>query len=184
MQSKSSLRTEARARRLGLAHPDFATRLATHADALGIPDNSLIGAYVALPGEADPRLLLNALAQRGCTFAFPRVAAKNAPLVFHHASPGREMTKGAFGIAEPTADWPMAHPRILLVPLLAFDASGHRLGYGGGFYDRTIAALRDTANVRTIGIAFAGQEVPELPHDEHDIPLDAVLTENGVREFD
>jgi 5-formyltetrahydrofolate cyclo-ligase len=90
------------------------------------------------------------------------------------------MEAGAYGILEPSAGWPVAHPKILLVPLLAFDAHGHRLGYGGGFYDRTIEALKPD---RTIGVAFAGQEVEALPHEAHDIALDCVITENGVREF-
>jgi len=179
MRDKTELRREARARRAELArtNPDFAQQLAAHAGALDIADNTLIGAYVALPGEADPHLLLKALSTRGCTFAFPRVHAKGEPLVFHHWKPGHELQKGSFGILEPSPDWPVAHPRILLVPLLAFDKHGHRLGYGGGFYDRTIAALKPA---RTIGIAYAGQEVEALPHEAHDIALDAVLTENGL----
>jgi len=180
MQTKSDLRKEARARRAGLAHPDFAARLAAHADALGIADASLVGAYVALPGEADPHLLLKALSLRGCTLAFPRVVARNAPLAFHHWRPGREFVAGAYGIAEPAADWPVAYPRILLLPLLAFDAAGCRLGYGGGYYDRTIAELRKGGEVRIIGVAFAGQEVAGLPHEAHDIVLDAVVTEQGL----
>ncbi len=98
-------------------------------------------------------------------------------------SSGRELSKGRFGIAEPLPDWPIARPETLLVPLLAFDARGHRLGYGGGYYDRTIAALKAHGPLRTIGIAYAGQEVLSLPHDPHDQPLDAVLTENGLRSF-
>jgi 5-formyltetrahydrofolate cyclo-ligase len=178
--AKAQLRKEARTHReaLSCAHPDFAERLASHADALTIAPNTIVGAYVALLHEADPHLLLKQLVTRGATLAFPRVHAKNQPLVFHHWTPGRELIKGAYGIAEPAADWPVAHPRTLLVPLLAFDKTGHRLGYGGGFYDRTIAALKPA---QAIGIAYAGQEVETVPHDEHDIPLDAVLTENGLR---
>jgi 5-formyltetrahydrofolate cyclo-ligase len=92
---------------------------------------------------------------------------------------GEVLRPGLFGIREPLAHWPSVEPQALLVPLLAFDAHGHRLGYGGGFYDRTLAALKACA----IGIAFVGQEVTALPHEPHDRPLDAVLTEAGLRRF-
>jgi 5-formyltetrahydrofolate cyclo-ligase len=92
---------------------------------------------------------------------------------------GEVLTPGAFGVHEPLAHWPAISPRVLLVPLLAFDAEGYRLGYGGGFYDRTLAALQ----ARAIGIAFAGQRVDFLPRDAHDYPLDAVLTEQGLTRF-
>ena len=177
---KPSLRTAARARRAGLARavPDFPTRLATYADALAIPDGSVVAAYVAMGDEADPHLLLKQLALRNCTFAFPRVVEKKTPLAFHHGTPERALVRSAFGVLEPAADWPLANPAIFLVPLLAFDASGTRLGYGGGFYDRTLAAL---PGARAIGVAYAGQEVPALPRHDHDHSLDAVVTENGVR---
>ncbi len=76
-------------------------------------------------------------------------------------------------------DWPRAVPTLLLVPLLAFDRNGHRLGYGGGFYDRTLDALQ----VPAIGIAYAGQEVSSIPHEAHDRRLDGILTERGLRRF-
>jgi len=181
--SKELLRKEARARRAALAQPDFAAQLATQADALAIADGSLVGAYVALPGEADPQLLLKALTLKGCRLAFPRVVEQGQPLAFHRWNPGDELIKGAYGIPEPSPEWPFVFPRILLVPLLAFDSCGHRLGYGGGFYDRTIALLRARGPLRAIGVAYAGQEVPELPSEEHDVPLDTVITQDGVRDF-
>jgi 5-formyltetrahydrofolate cyclo-ligase len=182
MDEKRTLRTTARANRAALARatPDFAARIAAHAAALDIADAALIAAYVAMGDEADPHLLLAQLARRGCTFAFPRVAQKAAPLAFHHHSPDRDLVRSAFGVLEPGHDWPPAQPTIFLVPLLAFDATGTRLGYGGGFYDRTLAAL---PGARAIGVAYAGQEVPSLPRHAHDHPLDAVITETGVRLF-
>jgi len=89
------------------------------------------------------------------------------------------LAPGAFGIHEPLDSWPRAAPDMLLVPLLAFDTSGHRLGYGGGFYDRTLTLL----NVPAIGIAYAGQQVALLPHMTHDQRLNAVLTERGLTRF-
>jgi 5-formyltetrahydrofolate cyclo-ligase len=182
---KSHLRDEARGRRAVAAAecPDFAERLAAHADALEIPRGSVVGAYVAMTGEADPHLLLKKLALNECTFAFPRVAAKKQPLAFHRWQPGRALVTSAFGVPEPAPDWPLAFPDILLVPMLAFDKDGYRLGYGGGFYDITLAALRAKGSLRAIGIAFAGQEVESLPREPHDQKLDAIVTENGLRRF-
>jgi 5-formyltetrahydrofolate cyclo-ligase len=175
---KTALRLEARSRRkaLAAAMPDFATRLAAHADALPLRPGTIVGAYHALADEADPALLLAALVERGHHIAFPRVATKDAPLEFHRIPDGDMLRAGAYGIAEPAAHFPVVTPDLLLVPLLAFDARRHRLGYGGGFYDRTIAAL----NVPAIGIAYAGQQVSSLPAEPHDRTLDGILTEHGL----
>jgi 5-formyltetrahydrofolate cyclo-ligase len=185
MISKVELRKNLRARRAELAHasPDFARDVAEHVAALKIADGSVVGGYIAIHDEADPHLLLKKLTLQNCTLAFPRVHARDEPLAFHRWNAGQNLQRGAYGILEPLKDWPLAYPKILLVPLLAFDTSGHRLGYGGGYYDRTLDFLRANSTVRAIGVAYAGQEVPELPHEAHDHPLDAVITENGVREF-
>lgn len=185
MVDKKHLRDEARGRRAVLAAecPDFADRVAAHTDALAIARGSVVGAYVAMEGEADPHLILKKLALADCSFAFPRVAAKRQPLAFHHWQPGLELVKSAFGVLEPASDWPRAQPQVLLVPMLAFDADGYRLGYGGGFYDMTLGALRAQGQIRAIGVAFAGQEVARLPREGHDQKLDMIVTENGVRSF-
>jgi len=138
-----------------------------------------VGGYHALPEEADPALLLERLVELGCHIAYPRLAGKGAPLEFHRVPDGEMLTPGAMGIHEPSESWPRVVPAYLLVPLLAFDASGHRLGYGGGFYDRTLAAL----NVSAAGIAYAGQEIASIPFEPHDRTLDMVLTEQGLRKF-
>jgi 5-formyltetrahydrofolate cyclo-ligase len=139
----------------------------------------IVGGYHAMPEEADPALLLEGLVALGAHAAFPRVARKNRPLDYHLVPDGQVLAPGAFGIGEPLGHWPTVIPHLLLVPLLAFDAHGHRLGYGGGFYDRTLAALK----IPAIGVAFAGQEVASLPAEAHDIALSAVLTEAGLRSF-
>lgn len=182
---KALLRREARTRRetMAKAIPDFAARLAAHAPSLAISKDSLVGGYVALPGEADPSLLLEALRAAGHEIALPRVESKSTPLVFHLWQKGQSPKPGAFNIPEPQADWPIAHPRILLVPLLAFDARGHRLGYGGGYYDRTLEVLRAKGPVRAIGIAYSAQQIDAIPDENHDHLLDLVVTENGVRGF-
>ena len=176
---KAELRRAARDKRRLLVREDFAVDIARHAEALSISKGSVIGGYHALPDEADPALLLERLVELGCHIAYPRVAGKGAALEFHRVPDGEVLAPGAFGIHEPLAIWPRATPNVLLVPLLAFDRCGHRLGYGGGFYDRTLARL----NVPAIGIAYAGQEVASLPRQAHDRTLDMVLTEQGTRKF-
>jgi 5-formyltetrahydrofolate cyclo-ligase len=185
MTYKTGLRSEARARRaeLARAHPNFTRALAEHVNALKIGAGSVVGAYVAARDEADPRLLLEKLIAKDCAIALPRVVARDEPLAFHRWNPGDTLEKGAFGILEPAKDSPLAFPHILLVPLLAFDARGRRLGYGGGFYDRTLDFLRANSTVLAIGVAYAGQEVADLPRESHDHQLDSVLTEHGVRDF-
>ena len=177
---KSDLRIAAREKRSSLRHDGFAHAIAGYADSLKLQPGTVIGGYQALGDEADPALLLQRLAQDGNAIAFPRVVDKDAALEFHHVPDGEILHPGAYGIHEPLRHWPIVMPSVLLVPLLAFDAQGHRLGYGGGYYDRTLAALR---NVRAIGIAYAGQEIASLPHDAHDMALDNVLTEQGFRRF-
>ena len=176
---KSDLRIAAREKRKMLARPDFTEMIARYAGALPIPKGSVVGGYHALPEEADPARLLERLTELGCHVAYPRVAGRGSALEFHRVPDGAVMAPGSFGIHEPLDSWPRATPAALLVPLLAFDASGHRLGYGGGFYDRSLAQLQ----VPAIGIAYAGQEVAALPHQPHDAVLDAVLTERGLTKF-
>ena len=179
MTSKQELRIAAREKRLALARPDFAEELARHAESLMLEKGTVVGGYHALPDEADPALLLERLVELGCHVAYPRVAGKGLPLEFHRIPDGEVLAPGVFGIHEPLDIWPRATPDVLLVPLLAFDRHGHRLGYGGGFYDRTIALLQ----VPAIGIAYAGQEVSALPAEDHDVKLNAVLTETGLTRF-
>jgi 5-formyltetrahydrofolate cyclo-ligase len=178
---KISLRTECRERRarLAVALPGFAAALADFADALTLKPGAIVGGYHALPHEADPSHLLMVLAQRGHPIVFPRVAARHTRLAYHRVPAGESLRTGAWGIQEPAPHFPQNEPELLLVPLLAYDMRGHRLGYGGGFYDRTIAALQ----VPAIGIAFAGQEIVSLPVEAHDIALNAILTESGLRRF-
>lgn len=178
--TKAQLRDVARARRAALLSDGFAAAIAAHADGLRIAPGAIVAGYHAHRDEADPALLLEALARTGARIAFPRVTAKDAALEFHHVPDGEVLHPGAFGIREPLGHWPRVTPDILLVPLLAYDDQGTRLGFGGGYYDRTLAAL---PHARAIGIAYAGQRMDFLPHDAHDYPLNAILTENGLTEF-
>ena len=185
MISKRQLRIKAREQRLALARdvPDFASLIVAFAPTLEVPDGACVGSYFALPDEADAGPLAVVLAGNSGKISYPRVAAKASPLEFHLPVAGEAMIRSAFGVLEPRADWPRARPSVLLVPLLAFDAKGYRLGYGGGFYDRTLAALRTRGRVTAIGVAFAGQQVGQVPTDANDQKLDMVVTELGVRRF-
>ena len=148
---------------------------------LGIQAPPVIAGYWPVRDEVNVLPLLEALHARGLKLALPVVEERDAPLTFRHWQPGMALEKGAFGIPVPPSRAPALTPAILLVPLVAFDRAGHRLGYGGGYYDRTLARLR-ARNPFTIaiGCAFAGQELEHIPALSTDARLDAVLTEHGI----
>jgi 5-formyltetrahydrofolate cyclo-ligase len=183
--NKSSLRKNAAARRTELARalPDFAQRIVTFAGKFGASQSTVVSGYWPIRDEADPRGLMRAFAAKGHVLALPRVAERAAPLVFHRWSPGDATLIDMFGLTEPLASADVVAPSLLLVPLLAFDAAGYRLGYGGGYYDRTLAGLRADRDVLAVGVAYAGQEVAAVPHQDYDQRLDMIVTENGVRRF-
>ncbi len=183
IKTKTDLRNFARARRAALATacPDFAARIAGFADGLDLKPQAVVAGYWPLQDEADPRGLMAALAARGHALALPRIETKSMPLVFHRWREGDALVTHALGMSEPRADSKILIPDVVLVPLLGFDSSGHRLGYGGGYYDRTLDALRANAKVRAIGVAYAGQEVDELPREAHDHRLDMIVTEREIR---
>ena len=184
IESKSSLRERARAQRaqLARAHPGFAKTIAGFAAHLRISKHAVVAGYWPIRDEADPRGLMAELAKRGHRLALPRVE-KDKALIFHAWREGDVTHRNGFGIDEPHVSSRIVTPDVMLVPLLAFDATGHRLGYGGGYYDRTLQALRAGGKAFAIGIAYSGQEVPSLPREPHDHPLDAIVTETGYRAF-
>jgi 5-formyltetrahydrofolate cyclo-ligase len=181
--SKSSLRNEARARRATLTRADFADAIARFADDLPIAPGAVIAGYHPIRDEADPRGMMSALGRRGHILALPVIAAANAALVFRQWNEGEALRPNAYGIAEPLPAASEIVPDVVLVPLLAFDALGHRLGYGGGYYDRTLDFIRSTRRVLAIGVAYTGQEIAQLPRDPHDHRLDWIVTETGARAF-
>ncbi len=182
----AKLRIAARERRRELARscPDFALRIAGYASGLPIPPGAKVASFMALPDEADPKLLAETLVKKGCEICFPRVHQKAQPLQFHVPAAGEHMARGAFGVLEPLPHWPASTPDVVLVPLLAFDADGYRLGYGGGYYDRTLELLHASHPVIAIGIAFAGQQMDDVQRHPGDQPLDMLVTEAGIRPFD
>ncbi|HUO94060.1 MAG TPA: 5-formyltetrahydrofolate cyclo-ligase [Rhizomicrobium sp.] len=185
MISKAKLRAAARERRAQLAEdlPDFAKRVASHAVRLPLTRRTPVASYWPLRDEADPGTLAATLAEFGHPILLPRVMGKDQPLSFRLWRQTDETEVSAFGVPEPLASAPEMVPAAVLVPLLAFDASGVRLGYGGGYYDRTLAALRAQGRIIVIGIAYSGQEKVGLPTAPHDEKLDMVLTEKGLRRF-
>jgi 5-formyltetrahydrofolate cyclo-ligase len=146
---------------------------------IGPPADRIITGYMPIRTELDPLPAMTALHAAGARIAVPVIAGKGLPLDFREWAPGCALATGPFGAQIPeTGDW--LTPDTLVVPLVGFDAACNRLGYGGGFYDRTLARLKAQRPVRAIGFAFAAQALPPLPVTPTDIPLDAVVTEEGV----
>ncbi len=172
---KDTMRAAARLRRAG-CDPAWGMRLAGHVLVAWPPSpGQVVAGFWPVAGEIDVRPLLLALAGRGHTLALPETPPPGEPLIFRHWRPGDRLVPGRFGTVRSAGE--ILVPDVLLVPLLAFDRSGHRLGYGGGYYDRTLAALRDR---RALGCAFSAQEVDQVPAGDWDQTLDAVATEQEV----
>lgn len=145
--------------------------------------NAAVSGYWPMSEEIDVRPLMARLHAEGHTLALPVVVGKGEPLKFRRWRPGAPLGKAGFGLHQPSADAPEVVPDILLVPLLAFDPEGYRLGWGGGYYDRTLAALRAKSQAIAVGVAFAAQRVERVPHTERDQRLDWVVTEEGYLGF-
>ena len=160
--------------------PAAALALAGLADRLFIPAGAMVAGYWPLSDEIDPLPLMRALAGRGCGLALPVVVQKAAPLEFRVWEPEGILEPGPHGTRHPPSSAPVVIPDVVLVPLLAFDRRGFRLGYGGGYYDRTLARLRRDGPVAAIGLAFAVQEVDEVPAGPWDQSLERIATEQGV----
>ncbi|MDP3232893.1 MAG: 5-formyltetrahydrofolate cyclo-ligase [Myxococcales bacterium] len=138
---------------------------------------SVVAGTFPMRSELDPRPLMRRLEALGATLALPRTPRRGQPLTFHRWDAGTQLVTSRFGVTEPEAETPMVTPDLVLVPLLAFDRTGARLGYGGGYYDVTLTALRTSGPVFALGLAYAAQELEHVPTEPHDVRLDAVLTE-------
>lgn len=149
------------------------------ADVLAAYQGRVLSGYMPMRTEIDP---LSAMAAHQGPVGVPVIVGKAQPLRFREWSPGCPMVAGDFGALIP-ADGAWLDPEVLIVPLLAFDASGYRLGYGGGFYDRTLEGLRTRHRVLAVGFAFAAQEVAAVPIDATDQRLDMIVTDQGIRHF-
>ena len=142
----------------------------------------IIAGYAPIGTEINIWPLLTSLQAAGVSTALPVISAPNHPLTFRHWTPTSQMKKDVYGVEYPTAGSELT-PDLIFVPLLAFTKKGDRLGYGGGYYDRTLAGLRQRREVFACGVAYAGQEVEKLPTDAHDAKLDGILTEDGFKAF-
>ncbi|MDX2028452.1 MAG: 5-formyltetrahydrofolate cyclo-ligase [Alphaproteobacteria bacterium] len=143
------------------------------------PHGHIVASYRAYGGEMDPTPLAEALRAQGCVICLP-IVTEASTLTFRVHDPAIPLIAGYRGIPEPPPACPVVEPDILLVPLLAFDGALRRLGRGGGYYDRTLFALRARRKVLAVGLAYACQEVAEVPHRPHDAKLDKVVTEIQV----
>lgn len=185
--AKARARAHARGARAKafVAMPDAARRirdrfLAELLPGLVVRPGGIVSGYIPINDELDPRPLLSALLERGHPLAAPCVVAKGQPLIFRAWDVHTGLAPGPFGVSEPPPDAPVLEPELLLVPLLAFDRRGHRLGYGRGYYDRTLTALRARRSITAVGLAFAGQEVLSLPIGDGDQRLDWIVTETAL----
>ncbi|WP_374431667.1 5-formyltetrahydrofolate cyclo-ligase [Tabrizicola sp.] len=149
------------------------------ADFLAPHRGKVLSGYMPMRSEIDP---LPAMAVHQGPVGVPVIVAKAAPLRFREWSPGCRMVEGTFKALVPE-EGAWLEPEVVIVPMLAFDARGYRLGYGGGFYDRTLELLRARGPVLAVGFAFSAQEMAEVPIDQFDQRLDAVVTEKGVTVF-
>lgn len=184
-EQKRALRAEMRKlrRETSMSLPDASLRLRdVFLSSIPLPEKSIISAYIAMDDEIDPLPLVNAFIERGHIVCLPTIVAPCSPLKFRVFDPSRPLVKVAHSNApEPDASCPEITPSIILLPLLAFDNRGYRLGYGGGYYDRTLATLgKNQALSRAIGLAFSSQQVPRIPNSKYDRKLNGVVTETGA----
>lgn len=185
---KASLRSEALARRAALspeARETAAEAAAAHAlEWLGDVKGEMVSVFASFGHEIPTHALVRRLRAAGAEIALPVVLEPGKPLIFRLWEPGEELVSsrgpGRFVIPAPPETAPAVSPDVLVVPLAGFDARGNRLGYGAGFYDRTLALLRSAKRIEAIGYAFAVQELPAVPAEAHDERLDAIATDAGI----
>src|SRR3954469_8298687 len=183
---KDILRREAIARRDALSaanRAQAAEMIAARAFPVSVAPGAIVSGFSPMKSEISPVPLMRKLADAGAGLALPVVAGKGKPLIMRAWAFGAPLASGVWGIREPTSDAPEVAPDILIVPLLAFDRRGHRIGYGAGYYDMTIAALRARKPIVAVGIAYAAQEIDAVPNTPSDARLDFLLTERETIAF-
>jgi 5-formyltetrahydrofolate cyclo-ligase len=185
-QLKTELRKSVFARRDALPASErqaAAEAIAARVFPLPIQPGVIVSGFSPIRTEINPMPLLRRLEAAGASLALPVIAGKGLPLIMRAYRFGQELNAGVWGIREPKDGAPQVDPDILIVPLAAFDRRGNRIGHGAGYYDMTIARLRALKPVVAIGIAYAAQEVSEVPTTSRDERLDLVLTERDVFDF-
>jgi 5-formyltetrahydrofolate cyclo-ligase len=154
--------------------------LATRTFPIAVPQGAVVSGFMPMRTEINPLPLMRRLAAAGAQLALPVIQGRGKPLLMRAWSFGAPLEARQWGIKEPLDAAPIVEPDILLVPLACFDRTGHRIGYGAGYFDKTIRALRAKKRVSAIGLAFAAQEIPRVPATDFDERLDLVLTEREV----
>jgi 5-formyltetrahydrofolate cyclo-ligase len=184
-QAKAALRIKAQATRaaiLASTRPAAARAAADHFfAAIPLAPDEIVAGYWRIKDEMDCQPILIRLMDQMQPVCLPVVLGDEQPLELRLWEQGTPLYEAGFGTLAPSELAPQVQPDVIVMPLLGFDSRGTRLGYGGGYYDRTLAKLGKRP--RLIGLAFSVQEISEIPHEPHDIPLDAVVTEKGVRNF-
>src|SRR5450631_3199448 len=184
--SKNDLRTAALAKRDALSSEQRAAAagaVASRGLPFEITPGTVVSGYSPIRSEIDPIPLMATLAAKGARLALPSITARGQSLAFRAWSPNDRLLLGPLGILEPSPAAAEISPDIMLVPLAAFDRAGHRIGYGAGHYDYTLAHLRKLKHIIAVGLAFAAQEIKAVPALPHDVALDYVLTETQTFEF-
>jgi 5-formyltetrahydrofolate cyclo-ligase len=183
---KAELRTATLARRDAMPAAErqaAAETVAARAFPIDIAPGTIVSGFMPMKSEINPLPLLRKLADRGAQLALPAIDGRGKPLIMRAWTFGDALKAGQWGIREPVPEAPQVDPDILIVPLACFDRAGHRIGYGAGYYDMTINAVRAKKKVVAIGMAFAIQEIPRVPAAERDEQLDLVLTEREAIDF-
>jgi len=183
---KAALRAQALARRNALpaaARAAAADAIAARVFPVKVVAGMIIAGFSPMKTEINPIPLLRKLADAGASLALPAIAGRGKPLIMRGWHIGAPLASGQWGIHEPTPEAAEVDPDILIVPLACFDRAGHRIGYGAGYYDMTINALRAHKPVIAIGIAYAAQEIAQVPATTRDARLDLVLTERETIDF-
>jgi 5-formyltetrahydrofolate cyclo-ligase len=172
------LRMSAERRDAAAARPDAGRHAArVFMDHVPIPEGATISLYHPMKDELDTKPLAAALIERGFRIALPVTPKKRGPLTFRAFRDGDPLSPDRYGVMTPSDDAPEVRPTIVVTPLLAFTRDGKRLGYGGGYYDRTLAAMREAGDVLAVGFAFGAQEVEKMPFSERDQRIDMIVTE-------
>ncbi len=186
-QDKSALRTTMLARRAAMSADErtaaAAGLLATFQREQPFRQAPVVSGFWPMGDELDIRPLMQELAGQGSRIALPVVLKRGEPLLFREWRPGDVLDKGVFGTSHPSPLRETLEPDALLVPLLACDGNGWRLGYGGGFYDRTLLRLRNRKEIVAVGVGFNSQVVPEVPHGPEDQSIDWLLTDKRAYAF-
>lgn len=177
------LKMAAERRASAKARPDAGKHAArVFLDHIPLPANAVVSLYHPMKDELDTKPLAEALLERGFTIALPVTPKKRGPLMFRAFRDGDPLRQDRYGVMTPLENAAEVRPMIIVTPLLAFARDGSRLGYGGGYYDRTLAALRAETDVLAVGFAFAAQEVQKMPMSKTDQRLDWIVTEREAIE--